>query len=154
MVQNYLPFKHSTISIILISDHIKSKIMNYWEEIKNDRYIAFYSENPEDLTKLARHSKLTIRELVASNPYTPTKVLDELSMDVDYHVRSTVAKNPNTSVETLVKLSETETRSIQVLFSLARNKNTPAPILEKIYIEFGFEMKYLLYLWLGRRDKI
>ena len=58
------------------------------------------------------------------------KKLDEMAKSEDANVRRNVAKNPNTSIETLDKLSNDE--NILVRGAVAENPRTPTEILEKI----------------------
>jgi transcription initiation factor IIE alpha subunit len=52
--------------------------------------------------------KSGLKELVAANPKTPSDILDLLIEDEysDTYIKTRVANNPNTSLETLFKLSK------------------------------------------------
>ena len=47
-----------------------------------------------------------VRVSVAGNPNTPADVLTELAKDSDWHVRISVAGNPNTPADVLTELAK------------------------------------------------
>lgn len=96
-------------------------------------------ENPNELTKLARHSNRYVRAAVASNRYTPFQVLDELSCDSDIGVRASVAGNTTTRILTLatlgMKTSVCDPYMWPIFLCLAGNSAmTRGKILERIYL--------------------
>ena len=70
-----------------------------------------------------------IRSSVARNPSSSISTLDYLSKDKDENVRSGVAENPRSSSSTLDYLSKDENKDVRSNF--ARNKNAPSYILEE-----------------------
>lgn len=69
------------------------------------------AENPNtsiETLKSFVNDKAIFRQAVALNPNLPPDVLDILSNDTEENVRLNVAKNPNTSLETLKSLYETD----------------------------------------------
>ena len=68
-------------------------------------------------------SDWAVRRNAAGNPNTPVDTLVKLSEDSDCDVRSSAAGNPNTPVDTLVKLSEDS--DCDVRRNAAGNPNTP-----------------------------
>ena len=57
--------------------------------------------------------KSGLKESVAENPKTPSDILDLLIEEsATYQVKMRIARNPNTSLETLFKLSKTKSRDI------------------------------------------
>jgi hypothetical protein len=69
------------------------------------------------------NSHCDVRRNAAGNPNTPVDTLVKLSEDSDWAVRSSAAGNPNTPVDTLVKLSEDS--DCDVRRNAAGNPNTP-----------------------------
>lgn len=57
----------------------------------------------EVFIKLAKHPYKRVREWVAKHPQTSSALLDELALDKEVGVRDTVARNPHTSLTTLLK---------------------------------------------------
>ena len=80
--------------------------------------------------KLSEDKDWHVRTDVARNPNTPVNVLEKLSEDKDWYVRTNVARNPNTPVNILEKLSEDKDNYVRA--EVARNLNTPVNILEKL----------------------
>jgi hypothetical protein len=66
--------------------------------------------NIETLCKLASHPSQYIRALVATKPKTPSEILDQLGCDKSYIVRCWVAQNRNTSLKTLYKIFNNESK--------------------------------------------
>jgi hypothetical protein len=62
----------------------------------------------------------TEKEEIALNPNTSVETLTKLSADEGEGVRSEVAHNPNTPVETLTKLSADEGEGYQLLLKFLR----------------------------------
>ncbi|WP_195401702.1 HEAT repeat domain-containing protein [Bacteroides ovatus] len=68
-------------------------------------------------------SDCDVRSSAAGNPNTPVDTLVKLSEDSDWAVRRNAAGNPNTPVDTLVKLSEDSDWAVRR--NAAGNPNTP-----------------------------
>jgi hypothetical protein len=72
------------------------------------------AENPNTSVETLKsfvNDKAIFRQAVALNPNLPEDVLDFLSNDTEDKVRLNVAKNPNTSLETLKSLYETDSHA-------------------------------------------
>lgn len=77
--------------------YIKSAVMDLTDEPKDSRIlIAINSVRPEQLEKLSRDSETDVRIAVAENPNTSVSTLVYLSNDPVYWVRYALLKNPNT----------------------------------------------------------
>ncbi len=83
--------------------------------------------SPEDLRELFRTNSNRIHHALATNPSTPSSVLDEL---IKYGLEYDVSKNPNTSSKTLRKLSTYSNQSL--VKQVALNKNTPVDVFERL----------------------
>ncbi len=70
---------------------------------------------------------------VAYHSDIPISILQVLATNTDARVRTNVAKNPSTSVETLCFMYEKES-DLGVIGTIALNPNTPIEILEKIFV--------------------
>lgn len=63
------------------------------------------TKKQEDLLRECAKSNITtLRCAVSDYKHTPDDVLDELSTDINWYVRSNVATNPSTPKETLLKI--------------------------------------------------
>ena len=80
--------------------------------------------------RAAKDADRHVRSAVAKNPNTPTSVLEHLAKDEDRHVRSEVAKNPNTPTSVLELLAKDEDSSVRC--EVAENPKTPTPVLEHL----------------------
>ena len=93
-------------------------------------------------------SDCDVRRNAAGNPNTPVDTLVKLSEDSDWYVRSSAAGNPNTPVDTLVKLSEDS--DCDVRRNAAGNPNTPGYVFsdeEFIITETYVAIKGTNHLW-------
>ena len=74
-----------------------------------------------------------VRHGVAKNPNTSPETLALLANDEAYNVRSYVAYNPNTSSETLERLANDDYYGIHV--AVTKNPNTPQYIKDYLKIK-------------------
>jgi|TARA_R110001592_G_C12797954_1_gene716651 hypothetical protein len=73
----------------------------------------------------------------AKDPETPSHILEHLSNDTNWRVRSGVALNPNAPPEVLAKLAHSKQRNIR--FRVAHNPNTPEEVLHWLVVDKGGE---------------
>lgn len=87
----------------------------------------------EGIANLAKNPNSFVRTLAAEHPNASAQTLELLSQDKDYSVVSiAVAKSPNTSIATLVELSNRPRLELGLVKNLLSNPNTPAPVFEKL----------------------
>jgi len=75
------------------------------------------------------HPSTIMRYSVAENPNTPIDTLIKLTRDADTWVRRQAAKNPNVPVAVLVRLAEDDNT---VRYAVAQNPNVPIEALTKL----------------------
>ena len=73
--------------------------------------------------------------LLASNPHTPSEILDALADDPDEAVRKAVASNLNTSADTLKKIAKGNESYPNLSMAVAENKNTPDEMLALVLLD-------------------
>ena len=98
-----------------------------------------YELGPVMLSSLSNEKSSYVRSLVAKNPNTSAETLVKLSDDADFGVQSEVGRNPNAPSETLVKLSSSS--NIAVRYDVAQNPSTPLEILDKLSDETTIGIK-------------
>lgn len=92
----------------------------------------------EELITLASHPNGFIRRHIALSEKVPVEILEMLSEDASITVRECVAKNPNTPLDILKKLSENDiTRA-----SVALNESIPFSYLEELSKDSNSEVRY------------
>ena len=103
----------------------------------NGRAVVKYevAENPnitEDIIRLLYDDgKGGVGYLLATNPNTPTDILDDIyDKDSGYRTAKAIAKNPNTSAQTLSILGMND--SYVVRYYTAANPNTPTSTLQEL----------------------
>lgn len=87
-----------------------------------------------DLARIAAdddYDNTMCRAAVAENPNCPADLLNQLSHDPDWPARSAVARNRNTSPETLDRLARSGGHG-DVMSAAAGNPNTPSSTLEHL----------------------
>ena len=85
------------------------EVLNGLAEDQNEKVRQAVAENPNTSVETLKsfvNDKAIFRQAIALNPNLPEDVLDILSNDTEDNVRLNVAKNPNTSLETLKSLYE------------------------------------------------
>lgn len=86
------------------------------------------------LYQLAEDKNHNVRYAVARNTGTPVHILEQLSFDLHPHVRSSIAGNQQTPEKVLIRLFQSEYKSLTeykpVAESVARNKNIPYDLME------------------------
>lgn len=101
---------------------------------KSDYIRMNVAKNPncplETLIKLSEDSELRVQYGVAENPKCPSEILDKMS-DNAILVRDEIAKNPNTSIKTLNKLSKDKYDSL-TRRNVAKNPNTHPSTLNRL----------------------
>lgn len=97
---------------------------------------ALIAQNPgvdEDiLTDLSRDSSWELRGVVAASKYTPRRLLLELLLDEDSHVRYCLASNGNLTHDEIRLLFLSYKQSDPPLGAFARNPNLPDDLRELI----------------------
>ena len=78
------------------------------------------------IVRLRTNDYYTCRS-IAANPFTPKEVLIKLSKNKDSGIVYKISQNPNTPIEVLVELSKNE--NYFILCGVAENPNTPIDIL-------------------------
>ena len=91
---------------------------------------AEISNNSEDLFVLAKHEDWEVRYRVARNCNTTVKTLIELSEDDSMAVRCGVATHPKTPFKVLTKLASDPICWVRM--ALLENRNLPIDILTKL----------------------
>jgi len=94
--------------------------------------LAKTTTDPKVLDELSRDEYYRVRSGVASNLNTTPETLDYLSRDEDYDVRSWVAENPNTTPEILDYLSKDKDPTVR--WTVAEHPNTTPETLKKMSI--------------------
>ena len=133
----------------------KARIMQEYKNMNLETRKAIatdFNSPPGILKELSGDSDRDIRLLVASNPNTSAGVLFKLSEEFpeaitanpifdililenpdSYWLRMCLAKSSTTSEETLARLADTtKPEDEDICCAIARNPNTPIPILEKL----------------------
>ena len=106
----------------------------------NKLELSIKTSDPKILDELSRDENWLVRSWVAENLNTTPEILDYLSKDEDSGVRYWVAINLNTSPETLDYLSRDE--DYDVRWEVARNLNTSPETLKQMAIdEEGYSIK-------------
>jgi len=72
---------------------------------------------------------------IAKDPSTPPNILEQLSDDENWMVRSGVAMNPSASPEVLEKLAHSKQRNIR--YRVSENPSTPQEVLEWLIVDKG-----------------
>ncbi|PPD43799.1 MAG: hypothetical protein CTY16_12755 [Methylobacter sp.] len=85
----------------------------------------------ETLRELAFDKKADVRAAVANNPSAPSILLDGLANDISIRVRAAVSGSLNTSTKTLHELAQNE-RVGSIRINVARNPNTDLETLRKL----------------------
>lgn len=105
--------------------------MNYFESYEADRVtklISYRKLTEQQIAHYYKSNSMFIRSQIASYFETNAEILKILSQDITKWVRRNVAQNENSTEEILRQLVEDDEYSI----TLARNKNCPADVLEKL----------------------
>lgn len=98
--------------------------------IDHEANLASHTRDADTLTRLAHHSEMRVKFLVAYNPNTPVEVLTEFATDDCSVIRRGVAKNPRTPVELLVELSHDPDYIVRK--ATASNRATPLASLSSL----------------------
>ena len=107
--------------------------MDEWKYVKRQERRAKTVKSPRILAELSRDKNYEIRTKVAWNLNTPVETLVELSRDKHYSVRSGVALNRNTPPETLAELSRDQ--NYWVPKYVAQHRNTPVNTLAELSLD-------------------
>lgn len=110
-----------------------SEVLEKLAKNSNEHLRKNVAENlstPEKILNRLSKSTNRVKEAVASNPNTPSKVLEKMHFNnIDNMIiLKAIVRNPNTSEEVLERLS----RNIFAAEALAKNVNCPIHILEKL----------------------
>ena len=111
-----------------LSDQQKQRIDSLG---RSKKWKLSYSKEatPEMLDYLSNDKDWVVRRNVAQNPNTSTETLDRLSKDV-WRVKMNVANNKNTSSKTLDRMSNDENREVRI--GVAFNPNTSTETLDRL----------------------
>lgn len=105
--------------------------LSYHSDIKVRVYVAKHPNTPQHVLRrlaLGKGSVIDVCREVAKNPNTSTETLDKLSGYADYDIQRGVVQNQNTSKETLEKHARQGSGYIQ--HEIAENPKTPVEILK------------------------
>jgi hypothetical protein len=94
--------------------------------------LAKITTDPVILDELSKDKNWYVRSYVVKNPNTTPETIDYLSKDEDPDVRWCVARNPNTTPETLDYLSRDKDSDVRC--RVARNPNTSLETLKQMFI--------------------
>jgi hypothetical protein len=100
---------------------------------------ASFSINQEYLLELSKEEDPFIRARVASNPYTPLSVLEDLSRDVYVMVLEKVALNPKINDKILNELANSNYPMIKKM--VLKNKNVSAAIVKLLAADLDNDVK-------------
>ncbi len=146
----------------------KMTIPDAYSNDSETRYKAL-DENlsPEILARLANDKEVYIRQIVASNRFTPTDSLEKLADDQNIVVRCNVTKNKSTPSKVLFKLVNDSSNIVKacnpktspyilsqlacegdknILYELVENPSTPTETIEKIYYNYKDKYPYIVYM--------
>lgn len=97
----------------------------------------------EDTEQEAQDQLLSkIRWLIASNPNTPSSVLDRLMTKADWPLLERIAEHPKTTAQSLARLGFHE--SPEVRAAVAENANTPREVIEMLAGDENPDVRYRL----------
>lgn len=94
------------------------------------RYVASNPNTPTKILDYLKNSTKKVRIAIAENPHTPEKTLDYLKGDCETEVRIAVTQSPQTSEKILNYLMNDKRTSVRI--SIAINPNTSDSTLQKI----------------------
>jgi hypothetical protein len=118
---------------------LKHKTLAFRNDLSDEQIIEFCINNPSCILyvrnihiieNLSRNKFWFVRSEVAGNPACPENILEKLSGDEDFYVRSKVAGNTLCPISILEKLSRDEKWNVRR--AIAKNTNCPSNILEKL----------------------
>ncbi len=127
---------HRALKILLSVDTEEDELsLSGFSSAQDIRRIrCLLASNPNTPTPVLDHltkcADPMVLERIAENPSTSAATLSRLSGHKDPEVRSAVAENTHTSSETVERLSADECADVR--FRLAENHNTPHEILEQL----------------------
>jgi hypothetical protein len=104
---------------------IREKYGFFLEKVSQIGAIPYFA-----IQTLPKNSLLFL--LIASNPHTPGRTLEELLKNTDWEIRHAVAANPGTPARSLALLCQD--KNWWVRWEVARNPNTPARVLEHLAV--------------------
>lgn len=100
--------------------------------------LAYTTDNPEILEILSEIDLRGLKIRVAKNRNTSNETLNKLSKDKSIYVRGAVASNPNTPEDILRRLSNSKARYVN--YFLFENPSTPSDLMPKL-IYFLYPLK-------------